>query len=130
MNFNVKHLINNYSHTYTITHKNEGYWDGPNWIEGQKVDYEIDAAIFNITAEEIEEYEGLNYTTQDIKILIPKPIIALNLNTQNKEQIEIKEDDSIQYLNDKYIFDDINDQSVHADYVRWVAVLDQEGGNQ
>ena len=123
-------LIKKRSKKYNIQHKKDGYWDGPNWIEGEKVPYEIDATIFPVTAKEVQRYEGLGYTTQDIKIFIVVPIKAYNLQTEQYETIELKEDDSIVYQGDNYIFDDNNDRTTNADFVKWIAVRDQEGDGQ
>lgn len=123
-------LIEKYSSEYIVTHQSEGYMDGPNYVEGSNTQYQINAAIFPMTAEDVERYEGLGYTTQDIKIYIPAPIEALNLNTDSYETIELKEDDSIKYQNNDYILDRINDRTTHADFVKWIAVRDQEGDSQ
>ncbi len=121
-------LIKKYSKKYTIKHKTDGHWDGPNWVEGSKVSYEVDAAIFPISAEEVQRYEGLGYTTQDIKAFISAPIEALNLQTDTVETITLKKDDEITYLGDKYVFDTVNDRTTHSDFVKWIAVREQEGG--
>ncbi|MTI62175.1 MAG: hypothetical protein FH762_19690 [Firmicutes bacterium] len=119
-------LIKKYSRTYTVKHKTEGHWDGPNWIEGSEVNYQIDAAIFPISAEQVQRYEGLGYTTQDIKVFITVPIEALNLETEEIEVIELKKDDEISYLDNKYVFDTVNDRTTHADFVKWIAVRKQD----
>ena len=128
VNMKFQRLIENHSKKYNITHKQEGHWDGPNWVEGEKVEYEITAAIFPLTAEEVDRYEGLGYTTQDIKIFIPAPggeVEAYNLKEEEYEHITLREDDEITYQGNDYVLDSLNDRTTHADFVKWIAVRAQ-----
>lgn len=120
-----KRLIKKHSKTYQINHKTGGHWDGPNWVKGLKTNYEVDAAIFLVTAEEVQRYEGLGYTKQGIKIFVLTPVEAFNLDTQAEEIIELKKNDEITYLGNDYIFNSVNDRTTHADFSKWIAVRKQ-----
>lgn len=122
-------LIQKHSDTYKLLHKSEGNWDGPDYIEGEESEYEIEAAIFPVTDEEVEHYEGLGYTTKDIKIFVPVPVTAYNLETEEEEEIELQEDDEITYKGNQYVLDSVNDRTTHADFVKWIAVRKQDDNN-
>lgn len=92
--------------------------DGPTWVEGDEVEYEISAAIFPINAEEVERYEGLGYTTKDIKVFIPAPVEA-----------ELTENDELEYMDNRYVLDGLQDRTTHSDFVKWMAVRKQDSGD-
>lgn len=103
-------LIRKYSDTYTFTTLGEGYFDGPTWVDGTPTDIEITCAIFPFTVKDVEQYEGLNYTTKDIKIFIP-----------HTEYTQLNEDDTLIFDGDNYSLDREMDRKTHSDFVKWFA---------
>ncbi len=116
-------LIAEYSKNYTFYSKSEGEWDGPNWVEGEKVEYIINCAIFSLTSEDIQRYEGLSYTTKDIKIYVVPPIIGVAEDTE--EEVTLQENDKVEYQGDTYVLDNVEDRTEHSDFIEWIAVRDQ-----
>lgn len=123
-------IIKKHSKTYNITHEEEGHFDGPNWVPGNKTDYQIEAAIFPLNAEGIQRYEGLGYTTKDIKIFIPELTQAYNVKDEIHEEINFRKNDEIEYSGDLYVLDSIQDRTTHSDFVKWIAVRKQDGGDE
>jgi len=121
-------LINKHSQTYSLFVKDEGHWDGPTWVEGDEVEYEISAAIFPITAEEVERYEGLGYTTKDIKIFIPAPVTGYDTEEEETTEVDLAEDDELKYMGNRYVLDSLMDRTTHSDFVKWIAVRRQDSG--
>lgn len=109
---NFEGLIRKYSQTYTITTTEEGYFDGPTWVDGGEVVSNIECAIFPISAEEVENYEGLGYDTQDIQIFIP---------VSELETTEINKADTIEYQGYTYIFDSVTKRDINSDFHKWFA---------
>lgn len=123
-------LISKYSKEYEVTHITEGELIDGVWHDGEKIKYQVNAAIFPVRAEEVKRYEGLGYTTKDIKIFIPSvdgEVDALNLKTEEYEMIEIEENDRIKYMGDIYVFDSVNNRTTHSDFIKWIAKRDQAG---
>lgn len=119
-----KSLISKYSKEYKVTHITEGQLVKGEWEDGGKIDYEIEAAIFPISAKEVNRYEGLGYTTQDIKIFIPSidgEVDAFNLDTEENERVELSENDIINYMSNSYAFDSVNNRTTHSDFIKWIA---------
>ena len=115
-----KSLIEEYSKNYTFYSKSEGEWDGPNWVEGEEVEYIINCAIFSLTSEDIQRYEGLSYTTKDIKIYIVPPIMDVE-----EETVVLKEDDTVEFQGNTYVLDNDDDRTEHSDFIEWIAVRNQ-----
>lgn len=96
---------------------------------GGTTKYEITAAITQFSAKEISRGGAeLGYTTQDIKVFVAAPVEAENLEAGETEQIELQEGDIIVYKDRRYYLDNENDRTEHADFIKWIAVLDQQHG--
>lgn len=113
MKLKFEKLIKKYSSIYTFTIISEGYKDGPDWIEGEETDYDIKCAIFPFSTKDLVTYEGLGYTTKDIKIFIPVSEIPPT------EKLE--KNDSLIYQGAKYELDREMDRTTHSDFIKWFA---------
>ena len=110
MKLNFERLIRKYSDVYTFTTTGEGYFDGPTWVEGSETDVDVNCSIFPVTTKDVVKYEGLGYTTKDIKIFIPL-----------SEGTDLAESDSLIYKDDKYELDREMDRTTHSDFIKWFA---------
>jgi len=128
-------LISKYSLIELIVKRNlEGYWDGPEWAEGDEVTFNLNLPAFYLDEKDMEYYEGLNYTTQDLKIYSHD-----YLNVESEEEDEDNEPKAIFEkfkINDEVIFDDksfivdsIRNRSSMSDFYIIVAVTNQESDN-
>lgn len=80
---------------------------GPRVKKGDPTNTNIQAAVFNLTAKEVEYYGGGNYTTQDIKLI-----------TTDK----LEEGTIIEYKNNQYEIDDEEDNTDYVDFYEYIAV--------
>ena len=115
-----KSLIEKYSKNYTFYSKEEGELDGPNWNEGKPTEHVINCAIFPLTSQDVQRYEGLSYTTQDIKIYITPPITDVD-----EEEVTLNEGDKAEYKGNTYVLDNVDDRTEHSDFIEWIAVRSQ-----
>ena len=115
-----KSLIEEYSKNYTFYSKEEGELDGPNWNEGEPTEHIINCAIFPLTSKDVQRYEGLSYTTQDIKIYLISPITDVE-----DEAVTLNEGDKVEYKGNTYVLDNVDDRTEHSDFIEWIAVRSQ-----
>lgn len=104
-------LIKKHSKTYTFTTNSEGSFNGPNWTEGEPNELDITCAIFPFSTKDVVKYDGLGYTTKDIKIFIPASEIS----------VELQEGDGLTYKSDKYELDKEMSRTTHSDFIKWFA---------
>ncbi|WP_408956228.1 hypothetical protein [Natroniella sp. ANB-PHB2] len=102
--------------------KQGGYFDGPNWIPGEEVEYIADLALFNVGPEEVEYYQGGKYSTQDIKVYAVEGLTAKNVDTGEIEQIELEKEDIIVDQGNTYKIDSQNPRTRHSDFNEYAAV--------
>lgn len=114
-------LIKEHSSEIKIIKEQEGYKDGPNWIPGGEDIYTADIAVFYLSPEEFKYYEGGNYTTQDIKLLVPENTTFINQDTGQEEEIELNFDDEIKFDGNKFEIKEDKNQTIHADFYEYVA---------
>lgn len=103
-------LIRKHSSIYTFTTTGEGYFDGPTWVEGAETQIDVDCSIFPFSTKDVVKYEGLGYTTKDVKIFIPA-----------SEGVELTTEDTLIYKGDKYQLDREMDRTTHSDFIKWFA---------
>jgi hypothetical protein len=103
-------LIRKHSNVYTFNTTGVGYFVGPTWVEGSETEIDIDCSIFPFSTKDVVEYEGLGYTTKDIKIFIPVT-----------EETDLSREDTLIYKGDKYQLDREMDRTTHSDFVKWFA---------
>lgn len=103
-------LIRKHSSIYTFTTTEEGHFDGPNWVEGGTTQIDVDCSIFPFSTKDIARYEGLGYTTKDIKVFIPA-----------SEGTDWTTEDTLVYKDDKYQLDREMDRTTHSDFIKWFA---------
>lgn len=115
MRVKFERLIRKYADQYTALIKQEGHFDGGDWVDGSTNEVTINAAVFPVTAEDVRNYEGLGYTTKDIKIFVPE------------DEQQLNRDDTFKYSGNKYRIDTIADRRIHSDFVKYIAVREQEG---
>jgi hypothetical protein len=114
-------LIQENSSEVEIVKEQEGYKDGPNWIPGGEDAYTVDIAVFYLSPEEFKYYEGGNYTTQDIKLLVPENTTFINQDTGQEEEIELDFDDEIKFDGNKFEIKEDKNQTIHSDFYEYVA---------
>lgn len=110
MKAKFERLIKKHSSTYTFTTMGEGYFDGPSWVEGSETQVDVDCAIFPFSTKDVARYDGLGYTTKDIKIFLPE-----------SEDIGFKKEDSLVYKGETYELDRPDDRTTHSDFIKWFA---------
>lgn len=110
MQLKFERLIKKHSKDYIFTTTGEGYFGGPTWVEGEETDITVNCAIFPFTEKKVARYDGLNYTTKDIKIFIPV-----------SEAVNLAENDSLEYQGEEYELDRKMDRTTHSDFVKWFA---------
>ena len=110
MKAKFERLIKKNSSTYTFTTIDEGHFEGPNWVEGNPIQVDVDCAIFPFSTKDVVRYDGLGYTTKDIKIFIPE-----------SEDIGFKKEDSVVYKGITYELDRPDDRTTHSDFIKWFA---------
>ena len=106
---NKKGLIDRYSKELTLIREGDGYWDGPNYIEGEKVECEIEVAPFYLSPEDLERYEGGSYTAQDLKVY---------QDEDSEPQIEME--DEIKYQDKTFVADQLENKQAHSDFTIWI----------
>jgi hypothetical protein len=65
-------IIKNRSYPITLIKKEDAVIDRTKIIPGSSQEYTIKVPVFHLTAEEVEAYEGGEYTAQDIRIHEPE----------------------------------------------------------
>lgn len=128
-NRNFSRLIKRHSQATKVIKEVEGYKDGPNWIPGKKIEYIADLAVFNLTSNDLKNYDGGKYSKQDIKVYAPDKLVAKNQDTQKEEVIELEEEDIVEANNNKHKIDEVDNRTRHADFIEYVAkkqVIDDE----
>lgn len=129
-----KKLIQKYSNSYTFKVLQEGSFNGPNWEEGNNNEYEITCAVFPMSSEDVARYDGLGYTTKDIKVFVPAHILidentneekvvvdAYNKATETEEEIVLDNNTKMIYKNNNFELDKIMDRTTQADFIKWFA---------
>lgn len=97
---------------------------GPRWVPGESKEYIVNAAPFYMTPEDLRYYEGLNYTTQDLKLFAVKDLMATDKETGETDiEFEIMIDDIVLFGGKKYKVDNAQDYTTHADFKVYVAKL-------
>ena len=114
-------LIKEHSSEVEIVKEQEGYKDGPNWIPGGEVTYTAKIAVFYLSPQELKNYEGGNYTTQDIKLYVPEKLVATNQDTGQEEEIEVDFEDEVKFNEKIFEIKEHKNQTVHADFHEYIA---------
>jgi len=122
-------LIERYAQTITLHHHGDGYWDGPEWVPGEVTEYEWVVAVLPITARDVQRYEGLGYTTQDIKIYAAAPLEMLDVEEDVTEEVAPEIGDEVVVGDRSYIIDSITDRTAHSDVVLFFCKHDQDDGD-
>ena len=113
-------LIEKYSKEVELIVEKEGHYEGPRWVDGETTKYTGRLAIFYMTPEDIEYYEGGNYTKQDIKAYAPEYLEVKNVDTQEKTTITLDTEDKIVFRNDTFEIQE-HQPKIHVDYHVYVA---------
>lgn len=123
----IKDLIHKYRKPVDLTREKEGNFDRQKYVEGQEVNYEIKVAVFNMTPEEVNQYEGGKYTTQDVVIYAPEEVRAKDKDTGDYSDITLKEDDVITWEGNDYKIDSDDPNLAHSDFCRYIATKVVDG---
>ena len=102
-NFNMAEVIKMAETTVSITTTDEQLVDGRVQKNSETVN-EVNAAILPMTREDVEEYEGGNYTTQDIKIYV------------RADEYNISNNDYVEYDNKKYQIKQTQNWEILSDF--------------
>jgi hypothetical protein len=121
MKLEMSNIIKEDSQEIEVIKETEGQKVGPNWISGTKKHYLVDAAIFFLTSEELRNYEGGKYTTQDIVIEAVEGYEMTNKSTGQVEDVKIEQEDKVLYDGKTFKVDEVNNLTVHSDYYEYVA---------
>lgn len=116
-------LIRKHSRPITILRDETGSFHGPRWVPGAFVKYEVSAAPFFLTPEDLRHYEGLNYTTQDLKLFVVEDLTATKKVTGKTVSFELQEGDLVLFRDKRYKIDTAKDSTVHADFYTYIARL-------
>lgn len=111
MKLQFKNLIKKYSKEVTIIKQPEAQIVDGRVSEGASQEHQVELAIFPIRPEQIQEYEGGNYTTQDKKIYLPE-----------SSEIILEENDVIVDNNNRYEIREKTDWTDFSDFHTYVAV--------
>lgn len=68
MQLKFSHVLRKYEKTYTVKRQVEGEMVGGRYEEGTPITFDIKLIIFPIQPEQLQDYEGGTYTTQDRKV--------------------------------------------------------------
>lgn len=119
-------LINKYSSVeLEITRETEGTIENGQYVPGDEVTFNIQLPAFYLSEKDVEYYEGLNYTTQDLKIYTHN---YLSVDSEEKEDGEPKDvfeglkiDDEINFDGQTFVVDTIRNRSNMSDFFIVVA---------
>jgi hypothetical protein len=121
MKLEMSNIIKEDSQEIEVIKETEGQKVGANWISGTKKHYLVDAAVFYLSPEELRNYEGGKYTTQDIVIEAVEGYEMTNKSTGQVEDVKIEQEDKVLYDGKTFKVDEVNNLTVHSDYYEYVA---------
>ena len=114
-----KRLINKHSKLYGVIRKGERVQVGPIFQDGVDLELNVFGAVFQLTTEDLRNYEAGAYTTQDIILYVVSPYsLTDNLGATSIEQLKIN--DIVKFQGNDYKIDKDGLFTEHSDFLEFV----------
>lgn len=108
MDLKVRAAIKEFEQPITVITHPDSELEGGRYDKGDPVEKTVQAVVQPLSREEIEEYEGGNYTTQDIKVFI-------------RAGYEVQENDVIKHGGSRYEVREVENWLHVSDFCKLVA---------
>jgi len=117
--------------------RNEYEREGAGWNSILKVEYEVKVAPYYLRPEDLRYYDGVSYTTQDLKIYSPKDLEAyvkaisgenseVDMEEGERVDFSFKIGDMVEYGAESYKVDREHKRTIHSDFTIHIAVKENK----
>jgi hypothetical protein len=121
VDFNFSGFIKDYIIPITLKRGGKGFVNGEYVDDGNSDEYITEIAVIHLTPEELNEYDGGFYTTQDLKLFVPEDNTGINVETDEEIALIPKEGDIINFQNNDFEVKDPQNNTHLSDFYKFLA---------
>jgi hypothetical protein len=88
-------------------------------VPGTPIEFTGKAAVFPMTARELQKYEAGSYTAEDKTVFVPDPLKVKRQGQTEEETLILKDGDQVVYKNLTYTLKSLSDFSDVSDFLKF-----------